>query len=143
MRQVAIAGVGYTPLTKNSGRSVLSLATEAAKNAVEDAGLPLAQVDGIGSFMVLNDSVSCGALGTALALPELRWTLEFQHGGQSPCHVVGLAAMAVACGYAENVIVFRALLASLHGHDVVAFHLAEHGESGSSLVSGVFGDGGW
>ena len=125
MRQVAIAGVGYTPLTKNSGRSVLSLATEAAKNAVEDAGLPLAQVDGIGSFMVLNDSVSCGALGTALALPELRWTMEFQHGGQSPCHVVGLAAMAVACGYAENVIVFRAL----------------NGRSGVRVGSGQFAGG--
>jgi acetyl-CoA acetyltransferase len=63
----------------------------------------------MGSFMVLNDSVPCGAVATALALPGLRWSLEFQHGGQSPCHVVGLAAMAVACGYAENVIVFRAL----------------------------------
>ena len=84
MRQVAIAGVGYTPFTRSSGRSVLSLATEAALGAVEDAGLPLKQVDGIGSFMVLNDSVSCGALGTALGLPELRWTMEFQHGGQSP-----------------------------------------------------------
>ncbi len=109
MRQVAIAGVGFSPLTRNSGRSVLSLAAEAARGAVDDAGLRPAEVDGIGSFMVLNDSVSCGALATALALPELRWTLEFQHGGQSPCHVVGLAAMAVACGYAENVIVFRAL----------------------------------
>ena len=63
MRQVAIAGVGYTPFTRSSGRSVLSLATEAALGAVEDAGLPVKQVDGIGSFMVLNDSVSCGALG--------------------------------------------------------------------------------
>lgn len=125
MRQVAIAGVGYTPLTKNSGRSVLSLATEAALAAIDDAGLPVKQVDGVGSFMVLNDSVSCGALGTALGLPELRWTMEFQHGGQSPCHVVGLAAMAVACGYAENVVVFRAL----------------NGRSGVRVGSGQFAGG--
>src|SRR5262245_32556710 len=104
MRQAAIAGVGYTPFTRHSGRSVLSLAAEAARAAAADAGLPLKEVDGIGSFMVLNDSVSCGALGTALGVPELRWVMEFQHGGQSPCHVVGLAAMAVQLGYADNVI---------------------------------------
>jgi acetyl-CoA acetyltransferase len=125
LRQAAIVGVGYTPFTRNSGRSVLSLATQAARAAVEDAGLPLEEVNGIGSYMVLNDSVSCGALGTALALPELRWVMEFQHGGQSPCHVVGLAAMAVACGYAENVIVFRAL----------------NGRSGVRVGSGQFAGG--
>ena len=109
MRKAAIAGVGYTPFSKNSGRSVLDLAVEAATAAVADAGLELSAVDGIGSFMVLNDSVSCGALATALALPGLRWVLDFQQGGQSPCHVVGQAAMAIAQGYAEHVIVFRAL----------------------------------
>src|ERR1700694_3528311 len=109
MRQAAIAGVGFTTLTRDSGRSVLDLAAGASLAAVKDAGLPINEVDGIGSFMVLNDSVSCGAVGTALGVPELRWVMEFQHGGQSPCHVVGLAAMAVACGHAENVIVFRAL----------------------------------
>ncbi len=125
MRQVAIAGVGYTPFTRNSGRSVLSLAAESAREAVNDAGLPFKEVDGIGSYMVLNDSVSCGALATALGLPELRWVMEFQHGGQSPCHVVGLAAMAVACGYAENVVVFRAL----------------NGRSGVRVGSGQFAGG--
>ena len=106
-----VVGVGESTYYKRGGSpdSEFQLACTAIRRAVEDAGLPVKQVDGIGSFMVLNDSVSCGALGTALGLPELRWTMEFQHGGQSPCHVVGLAAMAVACGYAENVVVFRAL----------------------------------
>jgi acetyl-CoA acetyltransferase len=125
MRQAAIAGVGYTAFTKASGRSVLDLAVEASKAAIADAGLPIKDVDGVGSFMVLNDSVSCGAVGTALGVPELRWVMEFQHGGQSPCHVVGLAAMAVACGYAENVIVFRAL----------------NGRSGVRVGSGQFSGG--
>jgi acetyl-CoA acetyltransferase len=125
MRQAAIAGVGFTTLTRASGRSVLDLAADASLAAVNDAGLPIREVDGIGSFMVLNDSVSCGAVGTALGVPELRWVMEFQHGGQSPCHVVGLAAMAVACGYAENVIVFRAL----------------NGRSGVRVGSGQFSGG--
>ena len=126
MRKTAIAGVGYTPLSKNSGRSVLDLAAEACRNAAADAGLPLREVDGVASFMVLNDSVSCGALATAVALPKLRWTMEFQHGGQSPCHVVGMASMAVACGYAESVLVFRAL----------------NGRSGTRVGSGTFAGGG-
>lgn len=126
MRKAAIAGVGYTPFTKNSRQSVLSLAAEACRNAASDAGLPLQEVDGVASFMVLNDSVSCGALASATALPRLRWTLEFQHGGQSPCHVVGLAALAVASGQAENVLVFRAL----------------NGRSGVRVGSGQFAGGG-
>jgi acetyl-CoA acetyltransferase len=109
MRQAAVAGVGYTELSKKSGRSVLSLATEAARGAADDAGLPLAEVDGVVSFSILNDSVPSEAVATTLALPGLRYAMDFQQGGQSPCFMVQQAAMAVAQGYAENVLVFRAL----------------------------------
>lgn len=109
VRKAAIAGVGYTAFTRNSGRTVLDLASEAALAALADAGMPTREVDGIGSFMVLNDSVTCNALATALALPGMRWVLDFQQGGQSPSHVVGQAAMAIENGLAESVIVFRAL----------------------------------
>jgi acetyl-CoA acetyltransferase len=108
-REAAIAGTGFTGITKKSGRSVLDLATEACRAAVEDAGLPLADVDGIGSFMVLGDSVPSEAVATALALPQTRYVMDFQQGGQSPAWVVANAAMAVSQGYAENVVVFRAL----------------------------------
>src|SRR5580698_8582811 len=94
-RSAAIAGVGYTAFSRESGRSVLSLATEAARACADDAGLPLTEVDGVGSFMVLNDSVSTEAVATTLAVPELRWTMDFQQGGQSPCFVVGMAALAI------------------------------------------------
>ena len=36
--RAAITGVGYTELSKDSGRSVLELATEACRAAVADAG---------------------------------------------------------------------------------------------------------
>ena len=108
-RDAAIAGTGFTAITKKSGRSVLDLATEACRAAVEDAGLPLADVDGIGSFMVLGDSVPSEAVATALALPQTRYVMDFQQGGQSPAWVVANAAMAVSQGYADNVVVFRAL----------------------------------
>jgi acetyl-CoA acetyltransferase len=109
MRTAAAVGVGYSPLSKASGRTVLDLASQAARAAVEDAGVPLADVDGVVSFSVLDDSVSSEAVATTLALPGLRFVMDFQQGGQSPCFMIQQAAMAVAQGYAENVLVFRAL----------------------------------
>lgn len=108
-RTSAIVGVGYTELTKSSGRSVLDLAAQACRNAIGDSGLVLGDIDGVGSFMVLGDSVPSEAVATALALPQTRYVMDFQQGGQSPAWVVANAAMAVSQGYAENVVVFRAL----------------------------------
>ncbi len=105
----AIAGVGYTPLSRNSGQSVLSLAVEACRSAINDAGLDPGEVDGIASFSLLNDSVPCQAVATALGLPTLRYSLDMNLGGQAPCYMVMHAAMAVASGLANNVVVFRAL----------------------------------
>jgi acetyl-CoA acetyltransferase len=108
-RQAAITGVGYTALSKRSGRSVLDLATEACRRAVEDAGLSACDVDGMASFMVMHDSVPCQAVATTLALPQLRVALDLDLGGQAPCHLVLQAAAAVATGQASHVLVFRAL----------------------------------
>ena len=125
MRTAAVAGVGYTALSKASGRSVLDLAAEATRAAAADAGLPVGEVDGVVSFSVLNDSVSSEAVATTLALPQLRFVMDFQQGGQSPSFMVQQAAMAVAQGYAENVLVFRAL----------------NGRSGIRVGSGAFAGG--
>jgi acetyl-CoA acetyltransferase len=105
----AVAGVGYTPFSRESGRSVLDQATAACRAAVEDAGLPLSAVDGIVSFQVMHDSVPVQAVATALALPGLRCSVDADLGGQAPCHLVGLAAAAIRAGQARAVLVFRAM----------------------------------
>jgi acetyl-CoA acetyltransferase len=107
--RTAIAGVGFTDLSRNSGRSALSLAAEACRNALEDAGLESEAVDGIASFSVLNDSVAGQAVATVLGLPRLGYILDMSLGGQAPSFMVMHAAMAVASGLAENVLVYRAL----------------------------------
>jgi acetyl-CoA acetyltransferase len=109
VRDVAIAGVGYTPFSRASGRPVLDLAADAALAACADAGLSPEQVDGIGSHMVGSDSENGQAVATALALPGLRFVVDLAMAGQAPCHLVGLAASAIASGRAENVLVYRAL----------------------------------
>jgi len=105
----AVVGVGFTPFSRASGRSVLSLAAEAVANAVHDAGLGLDQVDAMGSFMVSDDSVPCVAVSSALGLGELRSVLDLQLGGQAPCHLVWQAAQTVARRDAEVMVVYRAL----------------------------------
>ncbi len=109
MRRAAIAGVGYTPFTAETSFSVLALAGQACRAAVDDAGLPLSAVDGVASFMVMHDSVHTQAVATGLALPELRFSLDIDLGGQAPCHLVTQAAAAVTTGQAKHVLVYRAL----------------------------------
>jgi acetyl-CoA acetyltransferase len=107
--RAGIAGVGYAPFSKDSQRSVLSLATEACRAAVDDAGAEPAEVDGIATFSVMHDSVPAQAVATTLALPTLRFSVDADLGGQAPCYLLGLAAMAVETGRARSVLVYRAL----------------------------------
>jgi acetyl-CoA acetyltransferase len=107
--RTAIAGVGYTPLTKDSGTTVLALAASACRAALSDCGLERSGVDGVVSYSLFNDSISSQALASALALPELRYALDLNLGGQAPAFAVLNAAMAVDAGMAEAVLVFRAL----------------------------------
>jgi acetyl-CoA acetyltransferase len=105
----AIVGVGYTPLSKRSGRSVLALATEACRNAIADAGLTPRDVDGIASFRFMEDSVPTSAVATTLGLDPSNYLLDSALGGQAPCYLVMHAAMAVHAGLADTVVVYRAL----------------------------------
>jgi acetyl-CoA acetyltransferase len=107
--RAAITGVGYTPFSKQSGQTVLDLAVQACRNAVADAGLAHDDVDGIVSFSVMHDSVPTQAVATALAVPQLRFSLDIDLGGQAPCHLVAQAAAAVTTGQARHVLVFRAM----------------------------------
>ena len=108
-RRAAIVGVGYTPFSRDSGCSVLDLARAACADALSDAGLAHSDVDGVGSFMVMHDSVKCQAVATTLATGDLRWSVDLDLGGQAPCHLVGLASSAIATGQADVVVLYRAM----------------------------------
>lgn len=106
---VAITGVGYTPISRRSGTSVLELATSACAGALDDAGLPASEVDGIATFSFAADSVPAQAVATDLGLDGLSWSLDASMGGQAPCYLVLNSAMAIASGAANNVLIYRAL----------------------------------
>ena len=90
--RTAIAGVGYSSLSRRSGRSVLALAVEATREAIADAGLQLADIDGIVSYSWLGDSATTHAVATCLGLPSAHYLLDTSLGGQAPCFLVANAA---------------------------------------------------
>jgi acetyl-CoA acetyltransferase len=103
----AIAGIGATEFSKDSGRSELRLAAEAASAALADAGLGPADVDGLVTFTM--DSTAEIALARELGTGDLRFFSNVGYGGGAACATVQQAAMAVATGIAEVVICYRAL----------------------------------
>ena len=107
--RTAITGVGYTPLSRDSGVSVQTLAVNACRAALDDCGLTPLDVDGIVTYSLLNDSVYGQAVAAGLGSPELHYAVDLSLGGQAPCAAVAMAAMAVDAGIARNVLVFRAL----------------------------------
>lgn len=120
--KAAIVGVGSTEFSKNSGRSELSLAVEAVKAALDDAGLTPKDIDGMTTFtMDMNEEVDvAGALGCE----NLSFYSRVPYGGGAPTGCLMQAVMAIATGMAETVVVYRAL----------------NGRSGHRYSDGVSGD---
>ena len=108
-RDAAITGVGFTEFSKRSDRSVLSLAAEACRSAIADAGLDPADIDGVVTYQYLNDSVPAQAVAAVLGLGDLRHTLDSGLAGQAPCYLAAHAATMIGTGVARNIVVYRAL----------------------------------
>jgi acetyl-CoA acetyltransferase len=106
--RTAIAGVGWTPYSKNSGVSTLELALRAITAALEDAGLHRNDIDGLVTHSV-GDAVPAAAVAHCLGVDDPHLLLDITGGGSMSAAVVGAAAMAVASGQADVVVCWRAL----------------------------------
>ena len=104
--KAAIVGIGATDFSKDSGRTELRLATECVKAALDDAGLSVADVDGLATFTM--DSNIEIEVARNLGIPALRYYSRVHYGGGAACAVIHQAAMAVATGSAEVVVCYRA-----------------------------------
>lgn len=104
--RAAIAGIGATEFSKESGRSELQLAAEACLDAIRDAGLAPSDVDGLVTFT--QDTNSEIAVQRELGIPGLRFFSRVEYGGGAACGTVAHAAMAVATGQADVVVCYRA-----------------------------------
>lgn len=102
MSGAAIAGLGLTDVGKVYGRGATDLAADAVRLAVADAGLTMADIDGL--------VVSPGTQGApklslqkVLGLTDLRLLAEIGALGASPAIMVTYAAAAIAAGEATAV----------------------------------------
>ena len=111
--KVAIAGVGYSQIARDTGRSEGSLAVEACKNALADAGLTIADVDGISVWPDRISSVfegpSIAYMHRALGMKDTKFWQAYGSGPAQLSSIVG-ATYAIAAGAASTVICFRAHL---------------------------------
>jgi acetyl-CoA acetyltransferase len=82
-------------------RSELRLAAEAVLDALDDAGLTPADVDGMVTFTM--DSNTEVAVARAAGIGDLKFFSKIHHGGGAACATVQQAAIAVATGVADCV----------------------------------------
>jgi acetyl-CoA acetyltransferase len=104
--RAAIAGIGQTEFSKESGRTELQLACEAVMASLDDAGLEPADVDGLVTFTM--DSSEEMEVARNLGIREVSMFNRVPYGGGAAAGTVLQAAMAVATGVADVVVCWRA-----------------------------------
>ncbi|MFI6541472.1 lipid-transfer protein [Nonomuraea sp. NPDC050547] len=104
--KAAIAGIGATEFSKDSGRSELQLAAEAVFAALDDAGLSPGDVDGLVTYT--QDTNQEIAVAREVGIGDLTFFSRVHYGGGAACGTVMHAAMAVRTGMARTVVCYRA-----------------------------------
>lgn len=130
-RKAVICGIGRTDYTRNSGRTPLAQAAEAARIALDDAGLRSEEVNGVACF-AMGDSAAGMAVAHAAGIEDLYWNCELYGGGNFATSVVGNAAMAVESGACDAALVFR----SLNGRSGMRYGRADGRSAGGTLKVG-------
>ena len=103
----AICGIGETAYMRGSKCSTRSLATWAVKNAMDDAGLTAADVDGMLSYSG-NDSTFSTFVAGDLGI-RLDFYMDVHGGGSSTEALVGIATGVIEAGMCNTVAIFRAM----------------------------------
>jgi acetyl-CoA acetyltransferase len=103
--KAAIVGIGQTPFSRSLGRSEFDMAIEAIFAACDDAGISPRAIDGVVRYdMETTDEEN---LVAALGNPEIRYQASTSWGGGGSVSVLVHAAVAIAAGMADTVLVFR------------------------------------
>jgi len=111
-RRSIISGIGQSAIGRRLNRTGLDLTVEASLRAVEDAGLTLADIDGIATYPG-GGSAGGGAFagpGTPDVQDALRLEVNWHTGGiEGPAQLAAVvnAVMAVGAGLANHVLVYR------------------------------------
>lgn len=100
----AIVGVGHSRLGQVPGAGSLDLLLDATKNAADDAGISVKDIDGLLTHGP--DGIYCHhtLVGARLGINP-RFSTSLANGGASNAMAVGLAVMAIHGGMANTVLV--------------------------------------
>jgi acetyl-CoA acetyltransferase len=100
--KACVTGIGETAYLRGSAKTAFELQIESSLKAIADAGLTPKDIDGV---------IPIGSIsGTAddfidnFGLPDLRFSAVIPHGGASPAMALQCAAMAVAGGVCNHVL---------------------------------------
>src|SRR6202521_6381847 len=100
--KACIVGVGESAFTRGSGKTELGLMLEASTRAIADAGLKPHDIDGI-----IGPPLGAASehIAANLGIEDMRYATTVHMGGASPVVSLQSAALAVACGIANNVLI--------------------------------------
>lgn len=102
-----VVGVGETSYSKNSGKTTRAMGAEAIRNAIHDAGITAADVNGMLSYHG-GDSTTGPEVASDLGIrPD--FYMDCSGGGSSTEALIGLAIGAIEVGMCETVAIFRSM----------------------------------
>ncbi len=108
-RPVAIAGVGYSELSRSGEPNPRSLTLAAAKDALADAGLHPSDVDGIFEYKFGWESPGAQDVARMLGIADLAAFADIMATNPSGMAAALAGVMAVASGACETVLIYRCL----------------------------------
>ena len=104
--KAAIVGIGMSDFSKDSQRTELYLACQTVRAALDDAGLTPDDIDGL--VKQTDDASDEHAITSSMGMGNLTYFGECRWNG-APCAMVMRAAMGVAAGVANYIVVYRAV----------------------------------
>jgi acetyl-CoA acetyltransferase len=143
IRRAVISGLGMSQVGRRLHRDHLELTLDAALTAIADAGLTRDDIDGVATYPGGPAGGGHGMAGpsTTEVLDALRIRADWHSGGsEGPAQIQAVinAAMAVACGMARHVLVWRTVTeASAQAQGRMGLGLGADG-GGAGRVSGAF-----
>jgi acetyl-CoA acetyltransferase len=112
-KDVAITGVGQSEVARPSLKSAMRLTVDACLEAISDAGLQRADIDGVACWPGDNNNGnSFSPVGPNAVLSTLGLKVNWYGGGyEGPGPLAGVinGAMAIAAGLCRHVLVFRTI----------------------------------
>jgi acetyl-CoA acetyltransferase len=112
-----ISGIGQSDVGRRLGRTGLDLTIDAALEAITDAGLTIADIDGIATYPGAGGGAGEGfsGPGTPVVQDALRLKVNWHTGGiEGAAQLAAIvnAVMAVGAGLARHVLVYRTVTES-------------------------------